>query len=193
MLFGLAPVAAFATTASGQKASPSGTLAPKRNQRPASVHMSPKLRAIPSRASTKNVVRREKNETSVSVMPRYSAGIATSVMIAFGGSSTTLSSSWSPAVITIGIQVTGVRHWGYDTAHESYDYDGPIYTYGNLLPDQVIVNVRHVLKELGYYIGDVTGSLGLASRQALSAYQRDYGLEVNGAIDEPTVHALGLI
>jgi peptidoglycan hydrolase-like protein with peptidoglycan-binding domain len=61
------------------------------------------------------------------------------------------------------------------------------------LPDQVIVNVQHALKDLGYYIGDVTGSLGPASRQALSAYQRDYGLEVNGAIDEPTVHALGLI
>lgn len=83
--------------------------------------------------------------------------------------------------------------WGYDTAHESYDYDGPIYTYGNLLPDQVIVNVQYALKELGYYLGDVTGSLGPVSRQALSAYQRDYGLEVNGAIDEPTVHALGLI
>jgi peptidoglycan hydrolase-like protein with peptidoglycan-binding domain len=61
------------------------------------------------------------------------------------------------------------------------------------LPDQVIVNVQYALKELGYYLGDVTGSLGPVSRQALSAYQRDYGLEVNGAIDEPTVHALGLI
>jgi localization factor PodJL len=60
------------------------------------------------------------------------------------------------------------------------------------LPDQVIINVQHALKELGYYIGDVTGSLGPASRQALSAYQRDYGLEVTGAIDEPTVQALGL-
>jgi len=83
--------------------------------------------------------------------------------------------------------------WGYDTGHESYDYDGPIYTYGNLLPDQVIINVQHALKERGYYIGDVTGSLGPASRQALNAYQRDYGLEVTGAIDEPTVRALGLI
>src|SRR5206468_5456447 len=26
--------------------------------------------------------------------------------------------------------------WGYDPNYERYDYDGPIYTYGNLLPDQ---------------------------------------------------------
>lgn len=112
ILFGLATMATFATTASGQNASPGGTLQHKRNQKPGSVHISPKPTVIPSRASTKNVVSRKKTRTSVSVMPRHSAGIATSVMIAFGGSGTTLSSSWSPAVITIGIQVTGVRHGG---------------------------------------------------------------------------------
>jgi hypothetical protein len=93
ILVGLATVAAFATTANGQNASPSGTLPPERNQKPASVHVSPKPTAIPSRASTKNVVSRKKKRTSMSVMPRHSAGIATSVMIAFGGSSITLSSS----------------------------------------------------------------------------------------------------
>jgi hypothetical protein len=83
--------------------------------------------------------------------------------------------------------------WGYDPNYESYDYDGPIFTYGNLLPDQVIINVQHALKELGYYAGDVTGSLGASTRQALSAYQKDYGLDVTGVVDEPTVRALGLI
>jgi hypothetical protein len=62
ILFGLVTVAAFATTASGQNASPSGTQPPKRNQKPASVHISPKPTAIPSRASTKNVVSPKKNE-----------------------------------------------------------------------------------------------------------------------------------
>jgi len=62
ILFGLAAMAAFATIASGQNASPNGTLPPKRNQKPVSVHISPKLTTIPSRASAKNVVRREKNE-----------------------------------------------------------------------------------------------------------------------------------
>jgi Putative peptidoglycan binding domain len=83
--------------------------------------------------------------------------------------------------------------WGYDANYEHYDYDGPIYTYGNLLPDQVIVNVQNALKELGYYAGDVNGSLGVNTRRALSAYQQDYGLDATGVVDEATVRALGLI
>jgi hypothetical protein len=82
--------------------------------------------------------------------------------------------------------------WGYDPNYERYDYDGPIYTYGNLLPDQVIINVQCVLKELGYYAGDLNGSLGVDTRRALTAYQQDYGLEATGAVDEATVRALGL-
>jgi hypothetical protein len=82
--------------------------------------------------------------------------------------------------------------WGYDTSYEVYDYDGPIYTYGNLLPDQVILNVQKALKELGYYAGALNGSLGPATRQALLNYQQDAGLDVTGAIDEATVVALGL-
>jgi hypothetical protein len=83
--------------------------------------------------------------------------------------------------------------WGYDLNHERYDYDGPIYTYGNLLPDQVIINVQRALKDLGYYAGDLNGSLGVDTRQALSFYQQDYGLDTTGAVDEATVRALGLI
>jgi Putative peptidoglycan binding domain len=83
--------------------------------------------------------------------------------------------------------------WGYDPNYESYDYDGPIYTYGNLLPDQVIVNVQNALKALGYYAGAVNGSLGVNTRNALTAYQQDYGLDPTGVVDEATVRALGLI
>jgi len=83
--------------------------------------------------------------------------------------------------------------WGYNPDYERYDYDGPIYTYGNLLPDQVIINVQNALKELGYYTGDVNGSLGVNTRRALTAYQQDYGLDATGAVDEATVRALGLI
>ena len=83
--------------------------------------------------------------------------------------------------------------WGYDPNYERYDYDGPIYTYGNLLPDQVIANVQNALKELGYYAGDVNGSLGVNTRNALTAYQQDYGLDPTGVVDEATVRALGLI
>lgn len=83
--------------------------------------------------------------------------------------------------------------WGYDPNYERYDYDGAIYTYGNLLPDQVIVNVQRALKELGYYAGDLNGSLGVNTRNALAAYQQDYGLDATGVVDEATVRALGLI
>jgi hypothetical protein len=83
--------------------------------------------------------------------------------------------------------------WGYDPNYERYDYDGPIYTYGNLLPDQVIINVQNALKELGYYTGDVNGSLGVNTRRALTAYQQDHGLDATGVVDEATVRALGLI
>jgi hypothetical protein len=83
--------------------------------------------------------------------------------------------------------------YGYDPAYSYYDYDGPIYTYGNLLPDQVIANVQLALKEAGYYVGPITGSLGPATRAALANFQRDYGLVITGAIDEPTVQSLGLI
>src|SRR4051812_9547724 len=82
--------------------------------------------------------------------------------------------------------------WGFDPAHQYYDYDGPIYTYGNLLPDQVIANVQRVLKELGYYNGEVTGSLKSSTREAIAAYQEDNGLEVTGVVDAATVAALGL-
>jgi Putative peptidoglycan binding domain len=82
--------------------------------------------------------------------------------------------------------------WGYDPAYSSYAYDGPIYTYGNLLPDQVIANVQNALRVLGYYDGEITGSLDSATRLALANYQRDQGLLVTGAIDEATVATLGL-
>jgi Putative peptidoglycan binding domain len=82
--------------------------------------------------------------------------------------------------------------WGYDPLYSYYDYDGPIYTYGNLLPDQVIANVQAALQEAGYYFGAITGSLSVETRAALVNFQTDYGLIVTGAIDEPTVEALGL-
>lgn len=82
--------------------------------------------------------------------------------------------------------------FGYDPANDSYDYAGPIYTYGDLLPDQMIANVQSALQEDGYYSGPLTGSLTPDTRAAIVRYQADHGLIVTGAIDEPTVEALGL-
>jgi len=56
----------------------------------------------------------------------------------------------------------------------------------------VIANVQAALQDAGYYFGSVTGSLSVETRAALSNFQRDQGLIITGAIDEPTVEALGL-
>jgi hypothetical protein len=98
--------------------------------------------------------------------------------------------------VTGGYYFLDASYWypayGYDPFNSYYDYDGPIYTYGNLLPDQVIGNVQAALQDAGYYFGAVTGSLSVETRAALVNFQRDQGLIVTGAIDEPTVEALGL-
>jgi len=109
---------------------------------------------------------------------------------------------WKTHYITI-VYVTnqGYYYWdagywfpalGYDPRYETYEYNGPIYTYGELLPDQVIYNVQQALKDLGYYSGNLSGSMSAATINAIAAFQGDNGLEATGAIDAPTVEALGL-
>lgn len=82
--------------------------------------------------------------------------------------------------------------WGYDPAFSFYVYDGPIYSYDNLPPDQVTMNVQTALQDQGYYTGDIDGLVGPQTREALGAYQTDHNLEVTSAVDEPTVESLGL-
>jgi hypothetical protein len=98
--------------------------------------------------------------------------------------------------VTGGYYFLDASYWypayGYDPLNSYYDYDGPIYTYSNLLPDQVIANVQAALQNAGYYLGPVTGSLSVETRAALANFQREYGLIITGSIDEPTVEALGL-
>jgi len=81
--------------------------------------------------------------------------------------------------------------WGYDP-YAYYPYDGPIYGYGDLTPDQVIVNVQIQLQRDGYYVGQVDGILGPETRQALAAFQADHGLAITSAVDRPTLATLGL-
>jgi hypothetical protein len=81
---------------------------------------------------------------------------------------------------------------GYDPLNSYSDYDGPTYTYGNLLPNEVIANVQVALQDAGYYFEAITGSLSGETRAALANFQHDYGLPISGAIDEPTVETLGL-
>jgi len=83
--------------------------------------------------------------------------------------------------------------WGYDPVNVNYVYDGPIYAYDNLPPDQVVVNIQEALQDQGYYTGEIDGQLGQQTRDAIGAYQRDHNLELTAAIDEATVQSLGLI
>jgi hypothetical protein len=79
--------------------------------------------------------------------------------------------------------------WGYNP-NAYYAWDGPIYAANNLPPDQVIANVQSALQQQGYYYGDVDGLIGPLTRAAIADYQRDHGLYVTSAIDQPTLQSL---
>ena len=81
--------------------------------------------------------------------------------------------------------------WGYNP-NAYYAWDGPIYAYNNLPPDQVIANVQSALQQQGYYRGEVDGSIGPLTRGAIADYQRDHGLYTTSTIDEPTLQSLGM-
>jgi hypothetical protein len=81
--------------------------------------------------------------------------------------------------------------WGY-SPNAYYAWDGPIYAYNHLPPDQVIANVQSALQQQGYYEGEVDGLIGPQTRGALAAYQRDHGLTETAAIDQPTLESLGM-
>lgn len=100
------------------------------------------------------------------------------VVFAFGGWYYWNAGWWYPA-------------WGY-APNAYYAYDGPIYAYNDLPPDQVIANVQAALQQQGYYQGEVDGLLGPLTRAAIADYQRDRGLYMTSAIDRPTLEALGM-
>lgn len=81
--------------------------------------------------------------------------------------------------------------WGYNP-NAYYAWDGPIYAYNRLPPDQVIANVQTALQQQGYYRGDVDGLIGPVTRGAIADYQRDHGLYTTSTIDQPTLQSLGM-
>jgi hypothetical protein len=81
--------------------------------------------------------------------------------------------------------------WGY-APNAYYAYDGPIYGYNNLPPDQVIANVQTALQQQGYYQGQVDGLLGPQTRAAITDYQRANGLAETASVDQPTLQSLGM-
>jgi hypothetical protein len=81
--------------------------------------------------------------------------------------------------------------WGY-YPNAYYAWDGPIYAYNRLPPDQVIANVQETLQQQGYYQGEVDGLIGPLTRNAIADYQRDHGLYMTSTIDQPTLESLGM-
>jgi hypothetical protein len=106
------------------------------------------------------------------------SGHSNRVVFVFGGWYAWNAGYWYPA-------------WGYDS-NAYYAYDGPIYGYNDLPPDQVIANVQSALQQQGYYHGEVDGLLGPVTRAAIADYQRDRGLYITSAIDQPTLESLGM-
>ena len=100
------------------------------------------------------------------------------VVFAYGGWYYWNSGWWYPA-------------WGY-APNAYYAYDGPIYAYNSLPPDQVVANVQAALQAQGYYQGEVDGLLGPLTREAIADYQRNNGLYMTSAIDQPTLESLGM-
>jgi len=83
--------------------------------------------------------------------------------------------------------------WGYNPSAQYYAYDGPIYVGQRAEPpDKVIADTQALLQQMGYYRGEVDGLLGPLTREALTAYQADNGLDTTAAIDQPTLDSLGL-
>ena len=82
--------------------------------------------------------------------------------------------------------------YGYSPFYNNYIYNEPIYAPNAAAPGQVIENVQVALRDQGYYPGAVDGIVGPQTRTALAAYQRDHGLMITQAIDEPTLVTLGL-
>ena len=106
------------------------------------------------------------------------SGHSNNVVFVFGGWYALNAGYWYPA-------------WGYDS-NAYYPYDGPIYAYNNLPPDQVIANVQTALQQQGYYQGEIDGLLGPQTRAAIADYQRANGLADTAAIDQPTLQSLGM-
>jgi len=67
--------------------------------------------------------------------------------------------------------------------------------YANVSADiqrQIIRDAQRVLKQEGYYGGEIDGIAGTGTRGAIQHWQRNTGLEPNGRLDGPTLAQLGL-
>ena len=55
-----------------------------------------------------------------------------------------------------------------------------------------VKSIQRVLKEQGYYGGNIDGIFGTGTKNAVMSFQRDNGLKVDGIAGEKTLKALGI-
>ena len=93
--------------------------------------------------------------------------------------------------------------WDQQTDHQWNNHDYRWYDGGWLIIDSssapgygttgsVQSNVQTVLARQGYYNGPIDGYVGRGTRSAISHYESDKGMQVNGRIDGPLLVSLGL-
>lgn len=82
--------------------------------------------------------------------------------------------------------------FGYAPGVDTYASNDPMYAIEDLTPDQEIATVQTALQEAGDYSGSITGSLDTTTLEAIAKYQTANGLLATGAIDQPTLEAMGL-
>lgn len=63
---------------------------------------------------------------------------------------------------------------------------------GYAMTGSIGANVQESLAQQGYYGGPIDGDVGRGTRLAISHYESDNGLQVNGQIDEPLLVSLRL-
>ena len=69
-----------------------------------------------------------------------------------------------------------------------YNNSNKVYAY----TESETIQIQRSLKELGYFTEEVTGYYGPITRDAVSRFQRDYGLGVTGEVDGATASKLGI-
>jgi Putative peptidoglycan binding domain len=81
--------------------------------------------------------------------------------------------------------------YSYDNSDAASVY--PSSSYDSRSSDLIVFEVQVALRSAGYDPGSTDGMFGPDTREAISRYQRDHGLDVTGSITDPVLQALGLV
>ena len=80
----------------------------------------------------------------------------------------------------------------YNYSSYNNDDQSPYGASGQSSPNATVSAVQSELSKLGYYNGEIDGSLGDQTEAALARYQEDRDLSVTGTVDAATLQSLGV-